>query len=190
MSRDITATIAAACAAQQVAPAYLVEMLFDSAPLRVWSGRGPITWGSKTFTGTGDYGNISEVEESSKIAANGIELRLSGIPSSAIALALSEPYRGRRVYVWLAFFNTATEPPTLLANPVPVFAGRMDVMKFSDEGQSASISVACESKLIDLERPRERRYTHEDQKELYANDRGLEYVSALQEKEIFWGRKG
>lgn len=177
----------AACAAQQVAPAYLVEMIFDSAPLRVWSGRGDLTWSGRTFTGTGDFGGISEIEESGKVAANGIELSLTGIPSGMISLALAEPYRGRRVYVRLAFFDTTTW--TLIADPVAVFAGRMDTMRIKDSGETATIALSCESKLIDMQRARERRYTYEDQVELFAGDKGFEYVAGLQEQELFWGRK-
>jgi len=186
MSRTLSLAVAAACAAQQVAPAYLVELVFDSAPLRLWSGRGNITWSGKTFVGTGTLGGISEIEETAKIAANGIELSLSGIPSASISLALTEPYRGRRAYVWLAFFNITTG--TMIANPVPVFAGRMDTMRVKDSGETSTIALSCESKLIDLERPRERRYTHEDQQDLFPGDLGLEFVAGLQEKELFWGR--
>lgn len=187
MSRTLTAGMISACAAQQVAPAYFVEMIFDSTPLRLWSGSGNITWGGRTFTGTGDLGGISEIEESGKVAANGIELTLSGIPSGTISLALAEPYRGRRVYVWLGFFNTTTW--ALIADPVAVFAGRIDTMRIKDSGETATIALSCESKLIDMQRARERRYTYEDQVDLFAGDKGFEYVAGLQEKEIFWGRK-
>ena len=187
MSRTLTSAMIAACAAQQVAPAYFVELIFDSAPLRVWSGRGNITWSGRTFTGTGDFGGISEIEESGKVAANGIELSLSGIPSSMISLAMAEPYRGRRVYVWLGFFNTTTW--ALIADPVAVFAGRMDTMRIKDSGETATIALSCESKLIDMQRARERRYTYEDQQDLFPGDKGFEYVAGLQEKELFWGRE-
>lgn len=189
MSRELTAAIQTACAAQQVAPAYLVELVFDSAPLRLWSGVGDFTWAGKTFLGAGTFGGISEIEETAKVAANGIELTLSGIPSSMISLAMAEHYRGRRAYVWLAFFSTAGVTATLIADPVPVFAGRMDTMRISDSGQTSAIALSCESRLIDLQRPRERRYTDEDQQELYPGDRGLEYVAGLQDKSVFWGRE-
>ena len=187
MSRQLSTAITAACAAGQVAPAYLVEMVFDSAPLRVWSGRGDLPWGGKTFVGVGSFGGISEIEESAKIAANGVQLTLSGIPSGMLATTLVEHYRNRRVYVWLAFFDIGTS--ALLADPSKVFAGRMDTMRVSESGDTASISLSCESRLIDLERARERRFTHEDQGELHPGDLGLEYVAGLQIKEVFWGKK-
>ena len=39
-----------------------------------------------------------------------------------------------------------------------------------------------------IEKPRERRYTSEDQKLDHPDDRGFEYVPALQDMPIFWGR--
>jgi hypothetical protein len=41
--------------------------------------------------------------------------------------------------------------------------------------------------LIDLNRAREWRYTHESQQQISPGDRGFEYVAGLQEREIRWG---
>ena len=63
----------------------------------------------------------------------------------------------------------------------------MDVMTIDDNGETANISLTAESRLIDLERARERRYTSDDQKVRHPNDTGLDFVASLQEKEIAWG---
>jgi len=50
--------------------------------------------------------------------------------------------------------------------------------------------VTAENKLVDFRRPRETRYTHEEQQNLYPvspPDLGLEFVNAIQEKQIYWG---
>ena len=64
----------------------------------------------------------------------------------------------------------------------------MDVMTVDDDGATAQISITAESKLIDLERSRARRYTSEDQKIDFPNDKGLEFITGLQDKTIVWGR--
>jgi hypothetical protein len=64
----------------------------------------------------------------------------------------------------------------------------MDTMGIEDSGDTANIGLTAESRLIDLERSRERRYTSEDQKIDYPNDKGLEFIADLQDKEIVWGR--
>ena len=63
-------------------------------------------------------------------------------------------------------------------------------MSVSEDAESASITLTAESRMIDLNRPRVRRYTPEDQKIDYPNDKGLDYVSSLQEAEISWGVNG
>ncbi|EIP96879.1 hypothetical protein OpiT1DRAFT_01306 [Opitutaceae bacterium TAV1] len=187
MSRNLTSPVQNAVGAQVVAPAFLCEMDFTSGFLRAWSGKGVLEWAGREFIGTGTYGGISAVEETQKVSANGVELSLSGIPGAMVSRALTDGYRGRPVRVWMALFNT--ESGAMLEEPVPVFAGRMNTMKLTDTGETSTVTVACESRLIDLERARERRYTDEDQKEMYPDDRGLEYVAGLQDKEVVWGRK-
>ncbi|MFZ8993149.1 MAG: hypothetical protein ACO20L_10805, partial [Candidatus Puniceispirillaceae bacterium] len=64
---------------------------------------------------------------------------------------------------------------------------RMDVMTIAEEGETCTITLTAESRLIDLERPRLRRWTSEDQKSLDATDKGFEFINSLQEATIKWG---
>jgi len=188
MPRTISAPVSTALAAESVRLAYLVELAFDSGPLRLWTGTGDFEWPAtaRTFTGYGELLDIAPIEETQSIEANGLSITLSGISTTLVTYALAENYRNRRARAWVALSDPATG--TLLADPIPVFAGRMDTMQIIDAGDTAQVRLTCESRLIDLQRPRERRYTHEDQQELHPGDRGLEYLAGLQGREIAWGR--
>jgi hypothetical protein len=107
------------------------------------------------------------------------------VPTANIALALTEDYQGRECTV--LFGALSTTAGTLISSPVTVFQGRMDVMQISDNGQSADITMTAENRLVDFKRPREVRYTHEEQATLFPGDLGLEFVTAIQEKSIYWG---
>ena len=61
-------------------------------------------------------------------------------------------------------------------------------MTITDSGDTSTIKVTVENRLIEFERSRQRRYTSEDQKIDYPNDKGLEFVAEIAEKEIVWGR--
>jgi hypothetical protein len=63
----------------------------------------------------------------------------------------------------------------------------MDVMTIGEQGDNCTIDLTAESRLIDLERPRLRRWTSEDQKALDPDDKGFEFVNSLQEATIKWG---
>jgi hypothetical protein len=189
MARNLTELVRQAVGAKRLAPAFLCRMDFASGPLRVWSGAGDLEWNGDTFTGVGSYGGVSAVEETKKASANGIELSLSGVPSNLVNLAMADHYRGRRIRLWMALFDTDGGGQfAMMDNPIQIFGGRMDTMRISDSGDTSRIVVSCESRLIDMERPRERRYADADQQELYPGDRGFEYVASLADKEVLWGR--
>lgn len=64
----------------------------------------------------------------------------------------------------------------------------MDVMQIDDSGETARITISVESKLIDLERSRERRYEDADQRIDWPSDRFFKFVPSIQDAEIVWGR--
>jgi hypothetical protein len=179
LSNDMTTEVSAS----QLAPIILVSLSF-STPLNLWSGYGTITYNSTGYLGIGTLGTISPVEETTDLAARGITMQLSGVPTAQIAIALTENYQGRECSV---LFAAMASDGTLVSTPVTVFSGRMDVMSINDDGQNATIGMTAENKLVDFRRPRELRYTDEEQKALFPSDKGLEFVNAIQEKQIYWG---
>ena len=184
MPRTINPAFASALAAGEVLPAIFVEGLFDSGAVRLWSGIGQITWNSVVWTGAGQLIAVDTIQERGDVQALGTAVTLSGIPSDIVALALAEPYQGRIVRIYQALLTTAG---AVVADPDERFTGRCDVMSIADDGQTASIRMTVESRLIDLQRPRERRYTNEDQKSRYPTDRGLEFLAAIQDRAVRWG---
>jgi hypothetical protein len=173
--------------AQKLSPILLCEMDFLSGTTRLWNGVGSITWGGQTYTGAGQFGSVSPVEESTDISAKGITLSLNGIPSDIIAIALLDDYQGRAAKVWLGALNSSG---AIVTDPIQIFGGRMDVMSISDSGDTGSISLTAENRLIDLNRARERRFTDEDQQIDFPGDKGFEFVAGIQDKPIYWGVPG
>lgn len=181
--RTISGDMTTQVSASQLSPIILASLSF-STPVHLWSGYGTITYGGTGFLGIGTLGTISPVEETTDLAARGLTMQLSGVPTAMIAVALSENYQGRECSV---MFGALDSSGALVSSPITIFSGRMDVMSINDDGQNASIGMTAENKLIDFRRPREVRYTDEEQKTLYPTDKGLEFVNAIQEKEIYWG---
>jgi len=182
--RTLTTAVKNALNVAEKRPFIMVEMDFSSSPLRLWTGTGSLTWDSKTWTGSGDMGTISPIEETDDVRATGLSLTLNGIDAALISTALGEKYQGRAVKIWLGFFD---DNWAVIADPVLVYTGRMDIMNIAESGDTASITVKVENRLIDLERPRERRYTDEDQKIDYPGDLAFEYVAGLQDARFKWG---
>jgi hypothetical protein len=189
MARDLPSGMAAAIAAKNVNVAIFCELDWPSAPVRVWSGIGSFTFDGKTFTGLGDLGSITPVQESSDGRANGLTVTLSGIPTDIVAATLDEYYQGRDANIWV---GCLTDSGALVSTlPYLQFAGKMDVGSYSADGATASIAITIEGEMIILQQANGRRRTHEDQQLDYPGDLGFEFVvSANSEQVDNWGQPG
>jgi len=181
--RGLTNDMVTEVSASQLSPILLASLSF-ATPVHIWTGYGTITVGSTAYLGIGTLGSISPVEETTDLAARGISMQLSGVPTAMLAVALTENYQGRECSV---LFGALQASGALVSSPVTIFSGRMDVMSINDDGQDATIGMSAENKLVDFRRPREVRYTDQEQKNLFPSDKGLEFVTAIQEKQIYWG---
>lgn len=186
MSRVLSTEMQAVATAEVVRPIYLIDMEFTSGSIYFWSGVGNLTFNSNDYLGAGDLISIGSVTETSELQANGATVTLTGIKQSLVSIARDEPYQGRPLTIRLGALDDSGD---LIASPVIIFSGFMDVMTIADEGDFSTISVSVENKLIAFERASVRRYTSEDQKIDYPSDKGFEFVTKIQEKEIIWGSR-
>ena len=184
MPRTISSGAESAIASPSVRAAYLVELMFNNNSVRVTNAGQSILWDNQTWLGVGRLGSIGAIKETADSQLTGISLSLSGIDSSMVALALNEDYKNRPCRVWMAFLTTGY---AVIDAPILMFSGSIDRMDI-DIGATATVTLTAESRLADWDRPRIRRYTHEDQKSKYPNDKGFEFVSALVEAKFAWGR--
>lgn len=176
-----------AVTADLVRPIILVQCAFDSGNLNLWNGVGNLTVSSVDYVGAGTLLAIGEITETSELQANGITVTLSGITDPLLAKARDEDYQGRELKVLLGAMDASNG---VISTPVNVFSGFMDTMVINDSSETATIQIAVENRLIGFERTRVRRYTSEDQLIDFPNDKGLEFVADMAEKEIVWGRSG
>lgn len=184
MARSLTAGMITEVTAKALSPILLMKAEFDSGALRLWTGLGNLTYNAEVYVGAGGMIGVSPVTESLNTQANGVDFALRGIPNDLIALALSENYQGRFVSCWFACLDASG---ALISSPYLLFKGRMDVLEILEAGDTSTLTMRCENLLIDLQRVKSRRYTDEDQKAMFPNDKGLEFVVQLQDREIIWG---
>ena len=197
MSRTIDSGLLSALTGNYVKPFYAVELLFDVktttdvngdpidlGPMRMWTGLGNRTINvggtNQVFTGVGALLNIAAAEEVGDLSAKGMVLTLTGLNSSIISLALQEPYQRRRAKVYLG--EQSVTPV------VEIFSGFMDTMQISDEPETATVVLTIESKLVELERSRNWRYTDESHKARYSGDSFFSFVQDIQDQQVAWGR--
>lgn len=207
MSRDLSIATIDSISDDVVYPFFAVELQFENNPIRMWTGQGTLVLPDATqWVGLGQLLDISSIEETSEMAVKGATISLSGIPSNLLSLALSEPYQGRVAKI---YFGTLSRGNILLESGSYIllqdgsrievetgergfnelFSGYMDQMNIEESGDTSTIQMAVENKLIDLERARVARFTSGYQKSVYPLDLGLDFVEDLQDKKVPWGRK-
>lgn len=204
MSRDLSSGVLGLIEEDVVYPFFAVEILTDD-PLYLWTGLGDLVYGGNTYTGSGTLIDISQVEETVEIAARGATITLSGIPTEALALALTEPYQGRQCKIYFGLFSKGKllkeDGAFILLEDgsriilelqelglTEIFAGYIDQMNIQEQSDVSTIEFKLENKLVDLERARVRRYSSGYQKSVYPNDKGFDFVEDLQDKDVVWGR--
>jgi len=161
----------------------LVEMEFSGGTTRACNAGYNFVWGGHTWIGVGNLGKIGAIQEGKDLQMYGCSLELSGIPPEMVAIALNNEYQGNPATIWFAPLD---ENYTILADPIIVFKGRMDTMPI-ELGETATIQLTIESRLVDWERPRISRYNDVDQQKLHPGDKGLEFIAQMVEKELVWG---
>lgn len=186
MSRGLSAGMLSQIGSASVTPILFFYGEFASGNVRMWSGIGDLSWDSQTWLGAGSLVQVSNIEESAEIKATGIVVTFNGIPADLLSLVLSDVRQGALGKVWLGFLASGS----VVATPWLIFEGRIDTPVISEDAESCSIAITYESRLIDLSRPRSSRYTDQDQKREFPGDLGMEFVLALQDKDIPWGRAG
>ena len=188
-------------------PFFAVELLFDGdQTFRLWTGVGTLVYEGAEWYGTGSLLQFDSVEETTEISARGASVTLSGIPQEVLSLALREQYQGRKANIYFGNFSKGRllkedssfillEDGSKIAlesgktDFSQIFAGYMDQMNIEESADACTVQLTLENKLIDLERPRVARFTSAYQKSIYPDDKGLDFVESLQDKEIVWGRK-
>jgi len=170
MSRDLSTNTIDNISQDVVYPFFATELKFDGDnTLRLWTGQGTLVLEDGTsWVGTGNLLNISAIEETSELAVKGATLTLSGVPSEVLSLALSEPYQGRVCNIYFGTFSQGSilqesSSYILLQDGSrinlettdkgfnEIFSGYMDQMNIEESGETSTIQLLVENKLVDLE---------------------------------------
>ena len=165
---------------------FAVKAEFDTDDIRVWTGTDDITVNSETYTGAGTLLAISGVEEDLELKSSGLSISLSGMDSTVLNYALTENYQNRPITIFLGFQMGGSNES---AGELTLFKGRMTSLQINDTPEGATVTIDCENRLVDLDRPSNLRYTVESQEFLNSGDTGFNRVQSLADKQIAWGQK-
>lgn len=183
MPRGLSTDFINALTADEVKPFYAAQLELDDGPIRLWTGYGDATINGNTFIGAGSLLGFSGFEEVNDLSAKSITITLDGLDSTVLSLSLSTPIRNRKVRV---YFGVIASDGTF--HSVEIFTGRANRIPFEDNGETGTVQLEVDSKLVLLEKSSNWRYTHESHQARHPGDTFFSYVADLQDKEFVWGR--
>jgi hypothetical protein len=185
VSRELDSTYAAALANGTIMPVRLVQITFKSQTIFCWSGPGPLVWNGNTFLGIGSLGRVGAISEGTGVEASGTSLTLSGIDPLILGECMTDIQLGATARIWRGLWNVAAGE--LLGVPYQAFRGQVDKPSFNIGGKTLSITLALESRIVNLQRASNRRYTSADQRLAYPTDTGFGWVEQLNDLALVWG---
>ena len=194
MTRDATAGTLTASQSASPKPVLFVALDFPTGFLRVNSADRSLSFDSdggsplNEFVGNGVLGAVSTMTETFRLQATGATITLSGITGGLVALSF-EQAMGRSGKVWQGFLDSDY---ALIHEPALIFSGLIDNATVSI-GETATVTIQLESRMIAWERPKIRRYTNEDQQQRFAGesptvtDKFFEFLNQTVDQELRWG---
>jgi hypothetical protein len=185
MSRGFPSDVLTALSSDHVALVTFAKLEFPSVTIYLHNSIGTYTWGGNDWLGTGDLGEISQLEEGAEISPYKITLSLSGLDATISGAALTEDYYLQPVTVYLGVLNTND---VLIADPTIVWEGAMDQMELSVGAADGDVIVlTAESELARFDKASNLKYTDAQLQSDSAGSLGFEFMADIEGAKIRWG---
>ena len=185
MSRGFPSDVLTALSSEHVALVTFAKLEFPSGTLYLHNSIGTYTWGGNDWLGTGDLGEISQLEEGAQISPYKITLSLSGLDATISGAALTEDYYLQPVTVYLGALNAND---VLIADPTIVWEGAMDQMELSVGAADGDVIVlTAESELARFDKASNLKYTDAQLQSDSAGSLGFEFMADIEGAKIRWG---
>ena len=184
--RGLSAAALTQINAAQNAPFHLFEAYFDSGTAYATDAARDVAWGGHTYLANGNLLGFSGVQESADLQVTEAQVQLSGVDQTWVALVLAENYIDRRIVIYKAFLDTATD--ALIVDPGAIFDGRMDSPTIEEDPGSGkcTVTLTATSHWVDFERRPGRHTNLAEQKSFFPTDTAFRYVTE-QTRTITWG---
>lgn len=184
MTRSLSGANSTNYAGASVREIVFVYLDFTSGILRLHNSVGNYAWGGNTWSGVGQLGSVSILEEGVEVRPMRIKLTLSGLDSGIVGTAMDEEYHGRDVKIYR---GTCDSDNVLASDPDIIWSGFMDYMTVSLSQGTGVVELVCENILARYDTARVQRMGDADQQKRFAGDLFFEYLPQLSEYSVEWG---
>jgi hypothetical protein len=160
------------------------EFSFESGTSRFWSGASTISWNSVNWNGGALIAGVQMSGEGEELQARRFTFTLNGVDRAYYSVAKNTQYRNRACKLWWNLMNSAG---TAVTYSYLVEEARMDTLTVKQSGNTITLVLTAESRLLDLFRPRRALMTPADHKKLFPFDDFYKFVQGLKSGKLPWG---
>lgn len=153
------------------------ELYVQVGEARMVTGTAERHFGGHTWYPVGELGGVTPLTENATHTASGWQLTLNRVPGGLVTDR--DIARGEEARIYLSVNSAA-----------PALIGRARVTEFRVEHHGAHDKVVCVVR-SPLQRTRQKlttRYSDADQRASYPDDKGLEFVAAVNTMRLEWGK--
>jgi hypothetical protein len=183
--RGFSSTIETALSASTANIAILAYLNWPGGAVRVWTGKGTVTWSGNNYTGVGNLGSIDKIADSLVDSDIGVQLTLNYLDDALRGQVVANDPVGQDAVLYFAVIDPASLAVT---DAYAVFTGFIDKVDIEDNGTDGRIMVRLASELARLARPRFYSLSDAHQRFLFPGDKGMEFASVM-DQPIIWGRQ-
>ena len=189
MTRTVTASMVTAFGATGGEGAWLVSLAFSGGTEYLTTAPHPIVWGGNTYAAIGGHLEFDPIQETGKLAAQGVGITLDGVDQTTIAALLGQNYIGRDAYIYRVKFSTAG---AIIGDPLlvfhGVFNGNWEITESRAEN-TVRVRTRLMSQLARLAQRRGVRTSVASHSAHYSGDTFFRHMTAAHTTTI-WGRLG
>lgn len=190
--RPISPALQAEIEKDVVKPFFAVSIAFPD-PVFIWTGIGTVKFADEEWIGIGGVdadgnavciGSLDTIGEGTDGAATGVKVTLVGIPGEHREHIEAQAVRGAEFRVYIGALN---ETRQIVQAYKLLTKAKLDSYQIVD-GETLSVIVTGESRMLDQRRPSIKRYTDSYQQSKYPGDRFFEYMPQLPSIPILWAK--
>ena len=179
---------AAALSAGALGIADLLALEFSPAPVYLNSSNWDITYAGKTYKGAAGLGQITPVQDQPG-QVTGLSLSISGTSPAVLSLAMDAAgtVKGTPVALRTAIFAIDSGDGTItLADAPLLWAGKLDTMALSLDGNTRTVGATAESQAINLMRSNAWYYSSAEQRLVNPTDGSMDSILSQLNQKIIW----
>jgi hypothetical protein len=174
---------------QSLEVAHLLELEFSDGWVRLTTAPQDLAYLGDTWESIGGVLSFGGIEESADVKAHSVDITLSGVDQTVMALLLGSEYRGRQALIYRVYYDRTLG--TVLGQPVRLFKGLQLSPYTVQESRTREYgTVTIQTRLLSflgVERVRGIMASLPSHQHYFAGDLFFQHVASIANSPIYWG---